>query len=129
MPGEVTRPTVRRRRGRLGQPSLPTTTRTPGQVIVPDTSRTTSLRLGVIAHPTDVDDHDGVVADDPGIVSGRKRGDIAGPEFVFRSIIHHDNQAARHVVLQMGGLTALGVDQWFYAGGPFPARLQRRPAK
>ena len=33
------------------------------------------------------------------------------------------------MVLQMGCLTALGFRQRFYAGRPFPTRLQRRPTE
>jgi len=43
----------------------------------------------------------------------------------FRSVIHHDFQCSRHVILEVGGLTTLCLRDRLDGLGPSPPRFQR----
>jgi hypothetical protein len=64
------------------------------------------MRLGVLAHARDVNQHHGLAARRPGIVPGRQHRDFARPEFGLPAVIHHHMQPPGNVVLQVRRLTA-----------------------
>jgi len=68
----------------------------------------------------EIDDHDILVSDHPGIVPGRQERDIARLAHQFRSVIHHDLQGSRHVVLEMGGFATLCFCDRLDGLGPTP---------
>jgi hypothetical protein len=45
-------------------------------------------------------------------------------KLILTPIIHAQSDTTRYMVLQVTSLAAFGIYGWFYAGGPFPSRLQ-----
>src|SRR5829696_7475109 len=52
------------------------------------------LLLRVVARRVPVDDDGGLVADHPGIVPARERGDIPRPGDEFSAVVHADREAS-----------------------------------
>ena len=72
--------------------------------------------LRIVRHPADVNEHDGVIPDHPGVVSGRNERHISGAEFLFAAVVHYRTETPGQVVLQVGNLTTLGLRKGFHTG-------------
>ena len=105
-------------KGRGGQPRL-LLTRSDSR----DTQTPVSL-LGVIHHPLEVDDHDVLVFDHPGIMPGRQERRIPRLARKLLSVIHNDFQGPGHVILKMRRFTALCFRDRLYGFLPTPPRFQ-----
>jgi hypothetical protein len=86
------------------------------------------LRAGVVAGAVPVHHDHRFVADHPGVVALRQRGDIAGLRVELGAIGHHDVQRAAHVVLEVRRFAQLGACQRLHVLRPAPAGLQGKPA-
>ena len=80
--------------------------------------------LRVIRHPRDIDYHDRFVAHDPCIMPRRQQRYFTWTKLILTPIVHTDSETAGDMVLQVRSLAAFGIYNWFYAGRPFPPRLQ-----
>src|SRR5919108_430523 len=58
------------------------------------TRRLPSAALRVVARPVPVDDHDRLVAHDPGVVAARERSDVARTGNELGAVVHPDPQPA-----------------------------------
>src|SRR5919197_3767175 len=87
-----------------------------------------SAVLRVFAGAVPVDDHNGLVADDPGVVAARQRGDLAGAGDELGAVVHADRELAADVVLEMRGLAAVRSGDRLDVVGPAPAGLEGVPA-
>src|SRR4051812_37114696 len=86
------------------------------------------VRLAVIARAVPVDHDDRVVADDPGVVTARKRGDVAGAGEDLGAVVHQDRKPATHVVLEVGCLATRGPGDRLDVVRPAPAGLEHEAA-
>src|ERR1700692_2026420 len=84
-------------------------------------------RLSVVARAVPVDEHDGLVADHPGIVTRGKRGDVAGARVELAPVRHPDPQHARSVVLKVRRLAELGPRDRLDVQRPPPSGVEGRP--
>src|SRR5580700_9012990 len=82
--------------------------------------------LAVVAGAVPVDYHDRLVADHPGVMSGRERRNVAGTRVKLRPVCHLDPQHARSVVLKVRRLAQLGSRDRLDVHRPAPARLARQ---
>ena len=89
--------------------------------------RWTSACPCVVAGAEPVDDDHRLVADDPGVVAARQRGDVAGAGDELGAVVHADREPPAHVVLEVRRLAAVGAGDRLHVVRPAPARL-RRPA-
>src|ERR1700683_618368 len=80
--------------------------------------------LGVVTGTKPVDHHHRLLADDPGVVAFRERGDISGTRDELRAIVHPDGEFAGDVVLEMRGFAARGLGERLDVIGPAPAWLK-----
>ena len=80
--------------------------------------------FGVVDHAGDIDNHDRLVADHPGVVAGRQQRDIAGAELVLAAVVHAHPEAAGYVILEMRRLAALGTGDVLDVRRPAPAGLE-----
>src|SRR5271165_3761599 len=80
--------------------------------------------LGVMARANPVDDDGWLVADDPGVVSARKRCDVARAGDELRAVVHPDRETSAHVILEVRRLAALGLGDRLYVVRPAPARFE-----
>src|SRR5919198_62538 len=87
----------------------------------------TSAPLRVVARAVPVDDHDPLVADHPGVVAARQRGDVTWAGDKLGAIVHSDRQAAAEVVLEVGRLAAVGTRDRLDVVRPAPAGLENQP--
>src|ERR671936_849834 len=87
-----------------------------------------SAVLRVVAGAVPVDDHNGLVSDDPGVVAARQRGDLAGAGDELGAVVHADRELAADVVLEMRGLAAVRSGDRPDVVGPAPAGLEGVPA-
>src|SRR5919204_3259777 len=87
-----------------------------------------SAALRVVAGAEPVDDHDGLVSDDPRVVAARQRGDVAGAGDHLGAVVHPDRELAAHVVLEVRGLAAVRVRERLDVVRPAPARLEDEPS-
>src|SRR5436190_1936967 len=72
-------------------------------------STVTSGPFRIVARAVPVDDQDRLVADHPGVVAARQRGDVTGAGYQLGAVVHLDRQAAADVVLEVRRLAALGA--------------------
>src|ERR1700733_9816815 len=84
--------------------------------------------LGVVAGAVPVDDDNGLLADDPGVVAAGQRGDVAGTGDEFGAVVHADGEPSADVVLEVRCLAAVGLGDRLDVVGPAPARLEDEPA-
>src|SRR5919198_5994813 len=87
-----------------------------------------SAVLRVVAGAVPVDDHNGLVSDDPGVVAAWKRGDLAGAGYELGAVVHADRELAADVVLEVRRLAAVRSGDRPDVVGPAPAGLERVPA-
>ena len=92
------------------------------------TERPGSHPLRVVAGPEPVDDHDGLVPDDPRVMPARERRDVARLGRELRAVVHADREAAGHVVLEVRRLAALRPGDRLQIVGPTPPWLEHEPA-
>src|SRR5207237_8239195 len=83
---------------------------------------------GVVAGAVEVDGHDRLVSDHPGVVPARQRGEVAGFRDEFRPTVEPDADAAADVVLEVGRLAAVRRRDRLHVVRPAPARLQDEPS-
>src|SRR5437867_5084782 len=62
-------------------------------------------------------------------MSGGQQRHLARPELLLASVIHAHPETSRDMVLKVTSLAALGIYDRFYAGRPFPSRLQSSTSK
>src|SRR5262249_54015038 len=86
------------------------------------------LPLRVVRRPGPIDRYDGVVSDNPGIVTGRDQDELAGPCLGFFSVGHLDHHATGHLVEEMRRLTEIRACDRLDVVRPLPARLRVEPA-
>src|SRR5918912_464732 len=86
-----------------------------------------SAAFRVVAGAVPVDDHDRLVAEDPGVVAARQRRDVTGAGDKLGAVVHPDRQPSRDVVLEVGRLAAVGTRDRLDVVRPAPARLQNQP--
>src|SRR5919108_1394899 len=91
------------------------------------TRRLPSAALRVVARPVPVDDHDRLVAHDPGVVAARERSDVARTGNELGAVVHPDPQPAAYVVLEVRRLAAVGARDRLHVVRPPPAGLQDEP--
>src|SRR5919204_4833050 len=91
-------------------------------------SRLRSAVLRVVAGAVPVDDHNGLVSDDPGVVTARQRGDLAGAGDELGAVVHADRELAADVVLEVRRLAAVRSGDRLDVVGPAPAGLEGVPA-
>src|SRR5919197_6679877 len=84
--------------------------------------------LRVVAGAVPIDDHDGLVSDDPGVVAARQRGDLAGAGDELGAVVHADRELAADVVLEVRRLAAVRCGDRLDVVGPAPAGLEGVPA-
>src|SRR5919108_1961355 len=87
-----------------------------------------SAVLRVVAGAVPVDDHNGLVSDDPGVVAARQRGDLARAGDELGAVVHADRELAAHVVLEVRRLAAVRSGDRLDVVGPAPAGLEGVPA-
>src|SRR3954471_13593762 len=84
--------------------------------------------LRVVGGAPPVDDDDGFVTDDPGVVPGGEGGDLAGDGVELPAVAAADPQGPGDVVLEVRGLAPPGAGDRSDVLGPAPPRLQGQPA-
>src|SRR5437879_6366179 len=60
------------------------------------------LPLGVVGEALPVDDDARLVADDPGVMTGRAHHEVAGPELHLLTVVHHDLHASGDEIAGVG---------------------------
>src|SRR6476661_175388 len=98
---------------------------------VPAAQRWTSgLRLvrGPNGSALPVDRHHLLVPDDPGIVSGRQRGDLTGSGVEFGAVGHDDVHVPAELVLLVRRHAQVGSGYGLHVLRPPPTRLHGDPA-
>src|SRR5271165_4374040 len=73
--------------------------------------------LGVVARADPV-------ADDPGVMSARKRCDVARAGDELRAVVRPDRETSGHVILEVRRLAALGLGDRLDVVRPAPARFE-----
>src|SRR3990170_1232370 len=99
-----------------------------GKAFWPVPSGTPGLPLRVVAGARPVDEHDWLVADDPGVMAGGQGRNLARADLELRAVRHHDVDAAGGVVLEVGRLAPLRAGDGLDVLRPAPARLKRELA-
>src|SRR5260370_16761415 len=84
--------------------------------------------LGVLRKPLPVDHDARLVPDDPRVVAGRDDAEVSRTELHLFAVVHDDLHPAGYEVAHMGGLATVGLRDGLDVLGPFPARLELRPA-
>src|SRR4030081_1182727 len=91
-----------------------------GRAIEIPCSRSIFMIRGILHHPLKIDNDNGVVANDPGIVAAWQQRHVAGTAVKFRSVIHSNPEHAGDVILEMGGLAARRLGDRLYGCCPSP---------
>src|SRR5437764_7036441 len=91
----------------------------------PAVLRASGLRRPVLRVAAEVDRREGLVTDDPRVVSRLDRGDIAGPDLGLGAVVVGDLHPTRHAVEQVGRLALLRPGDRLDVLGPAPPRLER----
>src|SRR3954447_6607098 len=99
----------------------PLTTRQP-RATGPTSSRSA---LCVVGETLPVDHHAGLVADDPGVVTGRATHVVAPPEGCFFAVVHADRHLPRDYVAHVRRHAAVRLSDGLNVLRPLPARLER----
>jgi hypothetical protein len=85
-----------------------------------------SPRLCVVNHPLKIDGDCRFVPYNPGIVTRRQQGNIAGLAIDLRAVIHADAHDARDVILKMRCFAASGLGEGLHGLRPLPSGLEYR---
>jgi DNA-binding SARP family transcriptional activator/tetratricopeptide (TPR) repeat protein len=82
----------------------------------------------VVARAVPVHDHDGLVADDPRVVSRGQVRHLARRGVELGAVLHPDPERSRQVVLEVRGLAELGPGDRLHVRRPAPPRLEHEPS-
>src|SRR5262249_37507829 len=85
-------------------------------------------RRGVALQAAEVEQHAGVLADDPRVVPRRHVEGIAGAELTLAAIVHPQRHAPLEHVADVLDLARLGARDRLHVLRPAPAGLERTPA-
>jgi hypothetical protein len=62
-------------------------------------------------------------------MAGRQKGYVTRTKLVLTAVIHAHSDTSGDMILQVTSLAAFGIYEGFYAGRPFPSRLQSSTSK
>ena len=86
------------------------------------------LRLGVVLDLAEVDEHAGLVTDDPSVVTRSDVDSIARAALTLAAVIHDDVHAPRYDIAEVSGLASVGAGDRLNVFRPAPTGLEHTAA-